>query len=129
MTMPSERTRSLRWGWELLSAIAEDPDVDGLIKQDAVALKATYPPPELIAELIEAEASGLPPAAAQSICAAADLFNKLRLNHQGTEETRKDLIFTLRHYPAANDMRLMGCESAHFRITDWLLPEDWYQGR
>jgi len=129
MTMPHERTRSLRWGWELLSAIAEDAEVDESIKRDAALIKATYPPPELITQLIEADVPGLPPAGAQSIGAAADLFNKLWLNRQGTEETRQHLRFTLRHFPAFTDMLLMGSQSAHFHITDWLLQEDWYDRR
>ena len=129
MTMPHERTRSLRWGWELVAAIADDPEVDESIKQEAALIQATYPSPDLIARLIDADASGLPPPAAQSISAAADLFIRLRLNLQGTAETRHHLVCTLRHFPQPTELRLMGSQSHHFRITDSLLPEDWYDRR
>ena len=106
MTMPHERTRSLRWGWELLGAIADDPEIEESIKQLAALIKGAYPPPELIGHLIAAESAGLPPAAAQSIAKAAGLFTMLRLKLQGTEQIRHHLRFTLRHFPEATDVHL-----------------------
>ena len=129
MTMPCERTRSLRWGWELLCAIASDAEVDESTRAEAVLVAADYPRPALVLLWIAEDASGLPPVAAQSVCAAAELFNKLQAGGQGTQETRTHLRFTQRHFPDAQEARLMGHQSEHCRITEWLLPEDYYENR
>ena len=119
----------MRWGWELLSAIASDAEIDELTRADAVLVAANYPQPELVLLWIAEDASGLPPVSAQSVGAAAELFNKLQASGQGTKETRTHLRFTQRHFPEAQEAHLMGHQSEHCRITDWLLPEDYYENR
>ena len=131
MTMPNERTRSLRWGYELLQAIADDPDIDASIKREAASIATDYPSPKIIASLIESKPAGLPPTAVESIAAAAELFNSVRFTRQASlsDVMRDHLRYTLRHFPAASDSRMMGIQSGMFRISDWLLPEDYYDGR
>ena len=119
----------MRWGWELLSAIASDAEIDELTRADALLVATTYPSPELILLWIAEDANGLSPIAAQSVSAAAELFNNLQLSGQGTPETRNHLRFTQRHFPDGQEARMMGHQSEQCRITDWLLPEDYYENR
>ena len=60
MTMPDERTRSLRWGFECLGEMLTNETIDESMRATAQRLLLTYPRPEQILALIEADASGLP---------------------------------------------------------------------
>lgn len=46
MTMPHERTRSLRWGFEFLGEMLSDMTIDESMRATAQRLLLTYPRPE-----------------------------------------------------------------------------------
>ena len=125
MTMPDERTRSLRWGYEFLSEIVADESIDEAMRARAQHLLPTYPRPEEILELIEADATSLPQATAQCLAESAELFWDLQISGQGTIETRKSMIYVRRHFPEPNIALALGALSQSNRLRRWLLPEDY----
>ena len=99
MTMPHERTRSLRWGFEFLGEMLSDETIEDSIRAEAQRLLFTYPRPEQILELIEADAPALPQASIEALVNASALWARLRVSGQGNEETRHTLKFVQRHFP------------------------------
>jgi len=128
VTMPDERTRSIRWGGELLAAIANDLEIDEITRGAALRLLTPYPTPEQILRWIEDGVFCLPSDAAESLAAAAELFNRLQFSRQGTSETRHDLMYTRRHFPGAQDALAWGRGARQFSIRTWLMPDDSYSG-
>jgi hypothetical protein len=59
MTMPSERTRALRWAYEFLREIRTRQDVPPDLKQQALGILRHYPEPDDIRSQAQWEASGL----------------------------------------------------------------------
>ena len=128
MTMPNERTRSLRWGFEFLGELLSDETIDESMQATAQRLLLTYPRPEQILELIEAAASGLPQAAIDALVEASALWRRLQVSGQGNEETRHTLMFVQRHFPEPwLSQRLHAALEGSVRR--WLLPEDYEYGR
>lgn len=123
MTMPDERTRSIRWGFELLGDMLLETSIDASIRAIAQRLLETYPNPELVLTLINADAPKLPEEAAEALVAAGELWQRLRRSNQGTEETRHSLLFTERHFPNASTSSMLGRKNFD-GLRIWLLPED-----
>jgi hypothetical protein len=122
MTMPDERTRSLRWGYEFLGEMLADETIDASLRDAAQQLRLTYPQPNQILEWIETDASGLPQAAAGALVEAGELWTRLQFSHQGTPETRHALRFVQRHFPEPWLSQLLGNASGE-GLRRWLLPE------
>ena len=127
MTMPDERTRSLRWGYEFLSEIVADESIDKTMRARAQHLLLTYPPPEELRELIEADATSLSMVAAQCLADSAELFWDLQNSGQGSPESRKSIMYVRRHFPAPQIALGLGVASQSGRLSRWLLPEDYYR--
>lgn len=123
MTMPDERTRSLRWGFEFLGELLSDETVEAPHRATAQRLLLTYPRPQEILEWIEADAPGLPPAASEALVDASDLWTHLQFSRQGTPETRHTLKFVQRHFPEPRLSQMLGAAPTN-RLRGWLLPED-----
>nr|WP_181374846.1 BPSL0761 family protein [Polaromonas sp. H6N]AWD72228.1 hypothetical protein pH6NP1_p032 [Polaromonas sp. H6N] len=123
MTMPDERTRSLRWGFEFLGEMRLDETIDAGFRATAQRLQLTYPRPDQILEWIEADAPGLPQAAARALGEAGELWTRLQFSRQGTQETRHALRFVQRHFPEPGLSRLLGNASRE-GLQHWLLPEE-----
>jgi len=123
MTMPNERTRSIRWGHEFLGELISDNTVDESIRRIAQDLVATYPPPDQILQLIEANAKALPQPAAEALVKAAELWALLRRSHGGSEETRRSLLYVERHFPESWIAESLARSLLH-GVRTWLLPED-----
>jgi len=123
MTMPDERTRSLRWGFEFLGEMLLDETIDAGLRATAQRLQLTYPRPDQILEWIEADAPGLPPAAAEALVEASELWTRLQFSHQGTQETRHALRFVQRHFPEPWLSQRLGSASRE-GLRRWLLPEE-----
>ncbi len=123
MTMPDERTRSLRWGYEFLGEMVLDETIDASLRDAAQRLRLTYPRPVQILQWIEADAPGLPQAAAQALVEAGELWTRLQFSHQGTQETRHALRFVQRHFPEPWLSQLLGNASGE-GLRRWLLPEE-----
>jgi hypothetical protein len=99
MTMPIERTRSLRWGFELLTTLADDNEVPIDLRERAQLLMTTYPSPEQVTQLISSNSAALPTGVGVAIEQARELFTDVQLTCRGAATTRRDLQFTLRHFP------------------------------
>lgn len=123
MTMPNERTRSLRWGYELLCEMLLDDSIDASIRTVAERLLETYPSPGLVLKLIRADARSLPKDAAEALFGAGLLWQQLRRSRQGTEETQHSLLYTERHFPDASISKMLGRESLD-GLRNWLLEEE-----
>jgi hypothetical protein len=128
MTMPDERTRSLRWGFEFLGEMLSDETIEDSIRAAAQRLLLTYPRPEQILEWIEADAPGLPQAATEALVDASALWTRLQFSSQGTQETRHTLMFVQRHFPEPWLSQMLGAAPID-GLRSWLLPEDWEYGR
>ena len=127
MTMPDERTRSLRWGFEFLGEMLSDETIEDSIRASAQRLLLTYPRPAQIFEWIEADAPGLPQAATEALVDASALWTRLQLSSQGTQETRHTLKFVQRHFPEPWLSQMLGVAPID-GLRSWLLPEDWEYG-
>lgn len=123
MTMPDERTRSLRWGFEFLGEMLADETIDAGFLAIAQRIRLTYPRPDQILEWIEADAPGLPQAAAEALVEASTLWTRLQFSGQGTQETRHALRFVQRHFPEPWLSQLLGSASRE-GLRGWLLPEE-----
>jgi hypothetical protein len=123
MTMPDERTRSLRWGFEFLGEMLSDETIDASLQGTAQQLLLTYPRPDQILEWIEADAPGLPQAASEALVDASALWRSLQFSGQGTQETRHTLRFVQRHFPEPWLSQLLG-SSPRERLRSWLTSED-----
>ena len=123
MTMPHERTRSLRWGFELLHEMLLDESIDIAIRDAAQRLLLTYPRPDQISQLIEANASALPREASYALVNAGALWVRLRRSGQGTAVTRRSLLFCERHFPEPWVVGMLGKASID-GVRSWLLTED-----
>ena len=99
MTMSDERTRSLRWGFEFLGEMLLDETIEDSLRATAQRLRLTYPRPDQILEWIEADAPGLPQAAAEALVEAGEMWTRLQFSSQGTQETRHALRSVQRHFP------------------------------
>ena len=128
MTMPDERTRSLRWGFEFLGEMLSDETIDDHTRATAQRLLLSYPRPEHILELIEADAPGLLQTAAEALVDASALWARLQVSRQGSEETRHTLMFVQRHFPEPWLSRMLG-QVPTDGLRRWLLPQDHEYGR
>jgi len=119
MTMPDERMRSLRWAWELLSTIQQDSSIPSSLKDRARHLAASFPTPETLTGLVEADARELPSGFAVAIDDARTLFEDVRSGGNGSEETKRDILYTLRHFPLAGTTRA----ATFIDLREWLAAE------
>lgn len=123
MTMPHKRTRSIRWGHELLGEMLGDPSVDEAIKAAARTLLMTYPSPAAVSQWIDDHAAAIAPAAAQAIVEGADLWARLRRSGQGSDKTRRSLVFAERHFPEPWMAQMLATNPID-GIRGWLMQED-----
>lgn len=126
MTMPNERTRALRWGYEVLQQICEDHSVSGDQRSEAAELLRVYPPPIQVTRWIQEDVACIPLLEAIAIERMSELLQIM--NHQSTisPELRRSIALTHRHHPQPGDAE--GWAVAHYglSIRNWLLPEDQY---
>jgi len=123
MTMPNERMRSLRWGWELLEAMQNDASLPVEIVQRAADLLLTYPAPDLLAALVGPTSRALPSTVASSIDAARELFQRVQYGAHGSAETRNYAKFTLRHFPLRGEVVLAEDVPGLGGLKSWLAAE------
>jgi hypothetical protein len=124
MTMPRERMRSLRSGWELLKALQTDSSMPPALVARAAALAQSYPTPQTLIFLLQADRPQFPERFDDTIDSTRALFEKVQFGGNGSQETRRDALFTLRHFPlrgAADNAVSMALRSG---LENWLAPED-----
>ena len=123
MTMPHERMRSIGWGSQLLGALQRDPSVPTELQEQAVRLEADYPGSQQLLQLLADPGRAFPAVASQAIEDARALFEKAQQLGVGGDVTRRELLFTLRHFPprgwgvTAEEASRLG------RLDEWLAPE------
>lgn len=120
MTLPYERLRSLGWGSELLRSVAADVRVQGPERELAAELLGSYPAFESLVSLIGRNDEALPTDWAEAIEAAGALFRRLQFSEQGSEATRRDLVFTRRHFPLPGEARNMADGGHLLRLISWI---------
>lgn len=99
MITPSERTRALLWGGELLRELAGDPSTGEIDRARAVTLLRSCPTPAVLQSRVAATARVIPSEAAEAIEGAGDLFRHFQLDERWPPEIRHSLRYTLRHFP------------------------------
>lgn len=117
--MPHERLRCLAWGQDLLRDIKRDEAVPAQLRQAANGLLKAHPSPGDLHRLVENQAVALSIEHSTAIQAARGVFEAVQLCGDGSAETLRFTIFTLRHYPSKT---LAAAWSRGFypTIDDWL---------
>jgi hypothetical protein len=123
MTMPHERLRSIGWGCELLGALQRDSSVPNELQRAAERLQATYPASQDLLELLTSPGQAFPVGASQAIEEARVLFERARQLGAGTDVTRRQLLFTMRHFPSKGWGATADQASRQGRLDEWLAPE------
>lgn len=117
--MPHERLRCLAWGQDLLRDIGRDKAVPTELRQTAIDLLASHPSPEDLNCLVQARAFALSIEQATAIQAARDLFESVQRGGDGSAETLRFVLFTLRHYPQKT-LAAAWVRGFYPTIDDWL---------
>lgn len=102
MSTPVERMRALRWGFELLGAMQQDPSLPPACVVQASCLADIYPTPQALAHLLTSDSRAWPFEFGLAIEQARDLFQHVHFMGLGSPETRRHTLFTLRHFPLQN---------------------------
>jgi hypothetical protein len=76
--MPYERMRSLRSGWELLQAFQTDSSIPPLLVARAPALAQSYPTPQTLILMLQADRPRLPEGFGDSVDGARALFEEVQ---------------------------------------------------
>jgi len=126
MTLPLERTRSLRWGYEALQEIRDTDLVAGIQRARAIELLRAYPSPDAVLEWIRADAACMPADACLAIEQTGALLRSIWYSDDCPAQLRRSLMFTLRHFPSIGDTKHWAMATGHWTIRTWLLPEDHY---
>lgn len=126
MTMPFERTRSLRWAHEVLSEICADASLGEKDKAKAEDLLRTYPSPSAVSQWIREDVTCIPAVAVAAIEETGTLMRSILMGEVCTEPLRRSLTFTLRHFPEPGTAGRWAKSSAAWTITTWLRPENQY---
>jgi hypothetical protein len=126
MTMPNERTRSLRWGYEVLEEIRADDLVGTNDRTKAAELLCNYPTPAMLSEWIRSDVSFIPAKAALAIEETGELMRIIWRSPACSAALRRSLTFTLRHFPDRGSTRYWAVDRGNLSIREWLLPEDYF---
>jgi len=123
MTMPAERTRALRWGWELLSKLQERAGVPDELRARAAAIARAYPTPVVVKSWIEDDLPKLPEEPAKCVEAAGSLFADLQGMPSLDDELRRETLYVRRHYPQPGEAVAAARREFFFGIHSWLALE------
>lgn len=127
MTMAHERTRSLRWAFEVLKEVSEDASVSEIERNRATQLLVNYPSPATVLVWIESDVSCLPIDAAIAIEGTGDLLRHISRSQACSAELRRSVSFALRHFPDPSSAESWAKRSTGWPIKTWLLPENQYE--
>ena len=117
MTMPDERMRALRWGYEMLAELGDDEALPVSMRERAVAIWAAYPDQLSLQGLLRSERPSLQRKMESALADAGRLFLEVQREGAGSGETRRGLVYVLRHFPDATTIRLMG---RHGALGQWI---------
>ena len=125
MTVPHERNRAIGWGKELLATIQHDDSIPASLREHARELDLEYPTALTMRDWLTEGKNGLPAGWATSIGSAYELFIAVQWPIVGCEETRRELIATLRHFP--DPWKIDRIARGDEAIAGWLMPADRYR--
>ena len=121
MTMTDERTRSIRWGGELLEAMLADASIEPELKRKAELFMKTYPWPDIVSDWITNDFNYVPADQAGALVGAYELFLELRRQSgQGSKETRHHLMYVMRHFPDPSDVKHWASEYPDTSLREWV---------
>lgn len=123
MTTPQERMRSIGWGAELLECLQQDASIPDDLKALAGLAAASYPSMAMLLDLLTTSSRAFPREAGRSIEKARALFEEVRATGTGSEETRRHVLYTLRHFPLAGWSHDVDASARLGRLDDWLAPD------
>ena len=126
MTMPHERTRSLRWGGEVLQEICDDASVNESERARAAELLQNYPTPVTVSHWIQSDVYCIPLEAARAIEGTGELLRFILPSPACSAPLRRSVLFALRHFPQSGTADHWSRTDQRFSITQWLLPENLY---
>lgn len=120
MTMAHERTRALQWGRESLADIGSDETVDGLLRSRAQQILQRYPEYAEIHNWAKGHLGAMATASALALAEAAALFCEVGSSGSGTALTRRNLLYTRRHFPNAREFERWTKVLPASPLTGWL---------
>jgi hypothetical protein len=120
MTMPMERMRAIRFGFEMLDEAVHDNELPLAIRQRAQSVLHHYPRPAELEELLTRDPAPLPQKWASALIDARTLLVDLHRQPGSTAMTRWSVTVTLRHFPHE-------CDIWYFArapdLAEWFQPE------
>lgn len=129
MTMAHERTRSLRWAFEVLKEVSDAAWVSEIERDRAATLLINYPTPATVLAWIESDAYCIPIDAAIAIESTGDLLRRISRSEACSAQLRHGVSFALRHFPDPGSAECWVKSSAGWTIKTWLLQENQYDQR
>lgn len=107
MTMPQERFRAMRWAFESLAQLANNPLLTSELQDRAAALARRYPsPPELLEAATVAQSQSLPEGWQKAITEAFTLFSEVR-SQVSDALIKREMLHVLRHHPDPREVAAM----------------------
>jgi hypothetical protein len=116
--------RALRWGWELLGTLQHDELVPPALAQRAEEIALRYPTPAALIELPKSDYPSLPDGLGETLDAARLLFQEVQFGAGGNPQTRRDAMFTLRHFPLQGSTAWAAAGLRMGMLLTWIEAED-----
>lgn len=123
MTTPQERMRSIGWGADLLDRLQQDSAIPDDLQKLAGLAAVSYPSTAMLIELLATSSRQFPRAAGRSIESARRVFEEVRNTCVGNEETRRHVLYTLRHFPLEGWSHHIDLSARLGHLDDWLAPD------
>lgn len=128
MTTPNERMRALRWGVQLLAAVAKDADVPPELQRRAAELSRQYPDQARLLGLLADREAWIAQDVAQGLFDAGLLFEATASTGQMSLSTQQLWRGTMRHYPGRFNGWQRREDFELFRVCELLACEDAFDG-
>lgn len=125
MTMPDERPRDLKWGFAQLHELVAESDAPSDLRERAARLADHYPTPAALDQLISDNAQTMPRALAGAIEDAGALLRDVQASCGGNVDTRKSVLYTLRHFLTPGVARAWAACGFGGCIGRWLALGQW----
>jgi len=118
--MPHERMRSLRWAWEVLTALESNLFGESMWVERAARLARSFPSPSELEHLVEAPATSPATTFAATLNETRELFEEILASNGKSSALRNDLRYTLRHFPSEGVAKAIVSAAALGSLGEWL---------
>jgi hypothetical protein len=105
MTMPDERMRAIRFGFETLTEAVCDNTLPQALRDRAQSVLRRYPTTAQLEELLTHDSATLPPDWGEALNDARCFFHELRRRPDATEAQSWSIAVTLRHFPDEGNIK------------------------